>query len=104
MVTTRTPINRVSKSRITPECVEQFRIAKAIYDSNQENEWEEMGGQRRAFLDACVALHTLLRRKPWQTDVVDTLGHDTLPDYKVNEEDWRAARQIRIELERAAAN
>jgi hypothetical protein len=53
-------------------------------------------------LDACVALHTLLRRKPWQTDVVDTLGQDTPPSYEVNKEDWRAARQIRIELERAA--
>ena len=103
MVTTRTPINRASKSQITPECVEQFRVAKAIYDADQENEWEEDGGKRRAFLDACVALHTLLRRKSWQTDVVDTLGHDTLPGYNVNEEDWRAARQIRIELERVAA-
>jgi hypothetical protein len=104
MPTTRTPIGRAGKSQITPECVEQFRIARAIYDADQEDVWEERGGKRRAYLDACVALHTLLRRKPWQTDIVDTLGQDTPPSYEVNNEDWRAARQIRIEPERAAAN
>jgi hypothetical protein len=46
----------------------------------------------------------LLRRKPWQTDVIATIGENAPPAYERDTEDWMAARKIRIELERAAAN
>jgi hypothetical protein len=105
MVTTRTPIRRRNGGGITPEAIDAYRIARKLYDHPKSDIWEEQGGCKRAYYDACNHLHTALGRKPWQATVFSTIGADELPGWVVKMgsfrvKDWERARDIRIELER----
>jgi len=97
MPTTRTPIPRSTKYRITPEMVALFRRAREIEAADNHNFWEAEGGRKREWYDISVELHAMLGRKLWQTDVIDA-DSDTPPDW-VDADDWGEAREIRRKLD-----
>jgi hypothetical protein len=107
MSTNRTPINRGTKSRITPEALTAYKRARALYDKPIPADPEARDQQQRAYLEACVALHHLLGRALWLEDIMDTIGEEAPPmrvdraePWRVS--DWQKAAAIRRELERLA--
>jgi hypothetical protein len=105
MATKRTPIGRPQVAgRITDEMVQLYRRGRAIEDADQDEISESEGGRGGEFSRICVRLHSLLGRKPWQTDVFSTRGHPQPPKWvRPGEADsWLEAIAIRAELEQAA--
>jgi hypothetical protein len=85
MVTTRTPISRPLKSRITPEILATYKRARDNDDS-----------------DAAHELHVLLRRLPWQCDVMFVNADGSPPEFTRSEEAWHAEdRKQALEIRRA---
>ena len=99
MSTTRTPINRPPKSRITAEAVEVYRKAREIFDAF-DNRLEAASATRELRLE----LNRLLgRNKPWLVGIFDTVDVDRPPPYERHRvEDWHEAHEIRLALDRAA--
>jgi hypothetical protein len=101
MVTTRTPRSVNKRARITPEIVALYRGVIELRDGSDA--WEEGGGTRAACLDAEVALHDALGRKPWDYDVTDCVDPDPPPtvtdDWRINM--WRETHEIYKQLEAA---
>jgi hypothetical protein len=90
MVTTRTPIGRPLKSRITPEILAAYKRARDNDDG-----------------DAAHELHILLLRTPWQADIMFVNADGSPPEFTRSEEAWHAedrkqALEIRQALERAS--
>lgn len=88
MATNRTPISRTQKVNITPDIVSLYRAALAA----EEN--------------AALSLHVALGRKPWQADVLDTVGADEAPQWERDadrRQDWMNAREILRKLDAAMA-
>jgi hypothetical protein len=102
MTTTRTPIKRGRKLRITPEAIEAYKFARKLYDTSKVDEWGLRSDQCRA---ACSDLHTVLGRNACDRDIMDTIGLEEMPtvipyDCWWVQEDWDEAIAIRRELER----
>jgi hypothetical protein len=57
-------------SRITPEAIQLFRWAKAIWEDDGDLEWEEDGGRRREFLTTSGMLHDELGLQLWDLPVL----------------------------------
>lgn len=106
MATNRTPINRATKAKITPQMVALYHLLSEIFDDDDHRTWEEDGGRRREFLGANSLLDALAHRAPWQTSVIDAIFHcpDGPPAWERNtaERDWAGARSIATALEEAA--
>jgi hypothetical protein len=95
MATTRTPINRPTKARITPEIVELYkkiRDADDAVDTRRDR----------------VALHTKLGRRVWEYSI-EGIDPDAVapPDWVVRQgdfriQDWTTARDLLLALEAAA--
>jgi hypothetical protein len=84
--TKRTPIQRASKGRITPEAVAIFR---------------EIGEHETAIRHLRVRLSRALGRpEPWRTHVLDAV--DDAPAWVNDKRDWREAAEILEELEALA--
>jgi hypothetical protein len=94
---------KVRDTRITPEILTMYRLAHQLHDCANIETWEEEGGHRRKFLDACVKLHAMLGRRPWQEDVIDTLDFEP-PDDRQERKDWNVACALLKQLEQAAAS
>jgi hypothetical protein len=101
MATTRTPIKRSTRSRITPEAIAVYKRARDLLDNHDIEKWEEKGGRRAEFIDASEQLDSLLDRKPWQTSIIDCVGEETAPDYVSEASDWPGARALLNALEEA---
>jgi hypothetical protein len=110
MVTKRTPISRGKRHTITPAIILAYRdVSEIMADGDAANVQEEDGGRQREWLDACLALHHLLGRDPWQEDIMDVVT-DAPPDYIArngeanaqNPRTWAEARKLRLAIERAA--
>jgi hypothetical protein len=91
MPTNRTPIGRPLKSRITPEILATYRRA---CDDDPDG-------------DAAHELHILLRRMPWQCDIMFVADDGSPPEFTRREESWHAedrkqALEIRHALEQAS--
>jgi hypothetical protein len=89
MATTRTPISRNKKTKITPEVI-------AAYIKARDGDG-----------DACLELDQLLGRQLWEVSIADTIGLDAPPGWMVLRQpkrisDWHKAHDIRVELDRAA--
>jgi hypothetical protein len=81
MATKRRPLQRALRTRITPEAIEAFRRGDSF------------------------ALDRALQLKPWDQSPLYAVT-DEPPDYMrdtLNVERWKYARELRRELERAAA-
>lgn len=98
MTTTRTPINRPPRSRITKEAIALFRKIRSLEAGAGADEWEPRG-TRRQLLDAKLALHQLLGRAPWDPDVTDCAGGR--PPW-LDQTVWQPARDLYVTLDRAA--
>lgn len=97
--------NATGKARITPEAIAAYQHALKLHNNPKAVDvWEEDGGRRREYLDACSELQCLLGRGLGDEHVLDTLGFDELPTelpYKPwDDESWKEAFAIRLELER----
>lgn len=46
-------------------------------------------GREDEYREACVKLHSMLGRKPWQDAIPHTFNEDTPPDYIVAQGEWR---------------
>jgi hypothetical protein len=55
--------------RITAEHVRLFKLAMAIREAGEDEEWEEAGGRRREFLNVSGELHDLLGLALWDLPV-----------------------------------
>jgi hypothetical protein len=95
-------LKKVRDTRITPEVLAVYRTARQLHDVADVESWEEEGGRRGEFLDACVKLHALLGRHPWQEDVIDTLDFEP-PSNRQERTDWNVACAVLKQLEQAAA-
>jgi hypothetical protein len=102
MTTTRTPIKRGKKIRITPEVLEAYKLARKLHDASDVDEW----GQRS---DECRAASNELQRllgleDGWDVPVLDTVGADEVPECFLKWADyaatWPKAVELRRELER----
>lgn len=109
MSTKRTPRSPGKRTNISPEVVAAFKNAREIYDAGDASEvWEEQGGRRREYLEAKSVLHRMLKRRPWQVDLMDC-DSDQPPGwiakrgeaYGMNARSWTEARQLRLSIERA---
>jgi hypothetical protein len=109
------PIDRASTSTldgpppISDEAVALFNLAREIMSEGDDatERWEGEGGRRREYLTARHDLHYgALGRKPWETDVVDTVGEDAPPSWMRADRhaEWHQTRLLRIALEEAAAD
>src|SRR5260370_39959924 len=88
MVTTRTPIGRPLKSRITPEILAVYKRARDYDDDG----------------DAAQELHVLLRRQPWQACIMFVNDDGSPPEFTRSEEAWHAEdRKQALEIRRARA-
>src|SRR5215216_3933826 len=100
MTTTRKPISRNRRIRITPEALEAYKRARKLYDASKVDEWGQLSDQCRT---ACSELHALLGRTACDLDIMDTIGFDELPTelpYRPwNDDDWLDSFAIRLELE-----
>ena len=108
MATTRTPISRPTRARITPEAVMLYRQLVALLDDpDAVDQWEETGGKRRAVLDISSELQRRLGRQLWEACVDDTIGSDEPPEWMVTQpdrvDDWSEARSLRVALDAAIA-
>jgi hypothetical protein len=103
MTTTRTPIRRGKRIKITPEVIAAYRRALKLTRDPKHCDHKDYEYSRE-YYDACGELHELLGRDPGDTQVLDTLGFDKLPTelpYKPwCVESWEEAFVIRLELER----
>jgi hypothetical protein len=104
MPTTRKPIARYRKPRITPEAIEAYRRALKLHNDPKVDEWEEDGGCHREYLNACSDLQSLLGHDDSEAELLDTIGADEVPqsflvwpDFAAS---WPKAVEIRQELER----
>jgi len=104
MTTTRRPIARNRKPRITPEAIEAYRRALKLYNHPKVDEWEEDGGCHREYLNALGDLQSLVGLDGSEANVLDTIGADTVPQrflvWKDLAASWPKAVEIRRELER----
>jgi hypothetical protein len=104
MPTKRTKIGRPRHTNITPEMIELYKRARALYP--QRDIWEEDGGARRTFLNTSGELHALLGRYPHQENITDIPGEDEPPEWMRNDarrcEDFMQAVALRKELEELA--
>ncbi|MDE5440524.1 hypothetical protein GWG65_03475 [Bradyrhizobium sp. CSA207] len=100
MTTTRTPINRGRKLRITPEILEAYKRARKLYDTSKIDEWGLLSDQCRA---ACGYLHVLLGRTACDLDIFDTIGCEAEGrSWNEKPEQFADALAVRRELERLA--
>jgi len=100
--TTRRPLKPGKKLKATPELVALFVKGVALREHSRE--WEDQGGKRREYLDTCRAMRAALGRKPWEAQILDTVGYDKPPSWMTDADhiaDWLRARDIGRELERA---
>jgi hypothetical protein len=77
-----------------------------MLDAGLDEKWEDEGGRRREFLDACVHLHyDLLGGKPWEQEALYA-GDPKPPEWMKNERervDYARAHQLHGVLEVASA-
>ena len=90
MPTKRTPINRYSKPKFTPEILAAYKRARDNDDS-----------------DAAHELHVMLRRLPWQADIMFVNNDGSPPQYTMNDTeeakmDRKQGLEIRHALEQAS--
>ena len=90
MPTKRMPINRYSKPKFTPEILAAYKRARDNDDG-----------------DAAHKLHILLRRMPWQADIMFVNADGSPPEFTRSEEAWhvedrKQALEIRHALEQAS--
>jgi hypothetical protein len=104
MSTTRTPIGRLSKPRITAEAIELFRRAYEIEQAGDASEiWEESGGQRRAYLNVSAGLYELLGLQIWERGPLEVDVDDDEVDERGGVRNTQQAVQLRRELLKALA-
>jgi hypothetical protein len=103
-MTTRTPIKRGSKPRITPEALEAYRHALNLYNNPKVDDWKEDGGCRRQYLEARSDLQSLVGLDGSDANILDTIGADEVPQcfliWKDYAASWPQAVEIRRELGR----
>jgi hypothetical protein len=107
MATTRTPIGRPPRSRITPAAIEAYRHARGVYiEYANALGTEAEGGLERAYSDANLELEAALARRPWQNGIFDVIGHAEAPP-EVHQEwrrqDWVETHTLWLALEEALA-
>lgn len=109
MPTTRTPIKRKTRGgHITPQVITAYRRAVALLNDPKSDEYEEdgQGGRKREYYAACSQLDALLGCDLicGGVGVFDTIGDDTGEKYHGwgTAEDWKAAIELRLEIERAS--
>jgi hypothetical protein len=93
---------------ITPAVVAAFKNAREIIYA--DGDAREVRSRRNEYLQACSDLHRLLKRKPWEIDLM-AVDSDQPPGwiaergeaYGLNTRSWAEARQLRLAIERAAA-
>jgi hypothetical protein len=102
MPTNRTPINRSRRSsRITPEVLAAYKLARKLYDESNVDKWGQRSEQCNR---ACSRLHDLLSRSCCDIDIFDTIGcEEAGRSWNEEPEEFAAALEIRRELEQAAA-
>ena len=74
MTTTRTPISRSKKARITPEVIAAYRYALKLHNNPKVDEWEADGGCHREYLEAGYELGRVLGRESADEQILDTIG------------------------------
>lgn len=104
MPTTRTPRSINKRTRITSEIVALYRHVIELKGGGDA--WEDEGGTRRAYLDASLALHVALGRKPWDYDVEWCSEPDPPPtvtgEWRIGM--WRDAHALYKQLKSAAGD
>jgi hypothetical protein len=111
MATNRiTRVPRARATRVTAEVLAWYRKARALLDQHSEaidiplSEEEE--NIRCDYLEASLALHCALGRKPWEPDILDTAGcnGDEKSRGTAYAEGWADACALRSDLEQLAAD
>lgn len=104
MPTVRTPKPRTTKPKLTPRVIAAYRAALALHNDPLSRYYEDDGGKREAYQTACVELHLLLDRKPWEEDLFDTIDSDQPPTWMRDDyhrASWLAARYLYEQLDEA---
>ena len=105
MTTTRTPINRSKKSRITPEVIAAYKRALALHNDPKHCD-DKAYEYSREYYDACYELQCLLGRESGDEQILHTIGDDDINEVPTgiyapwDVESWKEAVVIRLELER----
>jgi hypothetical protein len=102
MTTTRTPLNRPARRRITPEVVRLWKLCTEIEDAGLDELPEAEGGRWIEYFNAQQSFHLLIGWKPWECSPL-YVSSDELPawvvrDGKFRVEEWQKAAAIRREL------
>lgn len=107
MPTNRTQLRHSRRAnRITPQVLDLYRRARDLLERGDDIEfWEEDGGCRRQYQDACHELDCCFGQQD-RYSPMDAIGHDVnhVPTgiyAPFNVSDWRKAVLIVTELEKA---
>ncbi|MHC2839798.1 hypothetical protein [Bradyrhizobium diazoefficiens] len=96
MPTTRTPINRTSHARISPEATALFERGLDIQSCGDDDFWEADGGKRAEYIEINNRLHEMLNLKPWHPSPLDVYGEPPADDQ--HPEYWRQMVKLRAAL------
>lgn len=113
MTTTRTPVHRPHKSRITPEAVVLFLRYQELWPTYLDcirgncTQPHEIGfhcSVCRECIDTGSKFDQLLGVRPWETSPLDTFEAEPPSHYRNDQlPGWRAAWKVRQQIEAASA-
>ena len=104
VTTNRRTLARDRRSRITPEAIDAYRRARAIYDSPCPANPDLREQRTLDYYAACEDLRQALGRGVWEMEITDTIGDEVVPASVVRHgamkiADWESAAQLRRELD-----